>query len=1616
MSMTPEAKSRLSKVIRGTQNANNGGLRQLLLDELQAETERRYRLTIKNIKQANLNEAHETKRRRLQDWIDEQVRAETGSHKRKATDFLQQAVKQAAYTLLNRLVFLKLMEGMGLRKPLVLTGGWNSSGYRDFRALGATLARDESDRSEGFSFLLKLIFEDLATELPGLFGSAGIADLIPVTDSLLQTIVEAFDNAELETCWSDDMTLGWVYQYWNDPEREAIDAKLNDGGKVEPHEIASKTQMFTERYMVDWLLQNSLGPMWLAMCRQHGWTPDCEADGTLAALEQRRIAWRAQRDAGEVELTDLMPLQTDMERRWAYYVPQPIPDDAVQHAPDSVRDLKILDPAVGSGHFLVVAFDLLVALYEEEARHRAEAIHPAGISPSNAPAIYPAGISAISRGSSEAKTPGTETLTRTDPGRVAPSAQPATPPGSNAINATESGGAPTGDPRLIAQTPPGSNAADAIPAGSNASDATPPGSNASDAIPAGSNAPTLDSGVSTLDPPPSTLDFTPTAIVERILEHNLHGIDLDPRAVQIAAAALWLKAQTTCPDAQPKQLNLVASNLGITSLADDDAGLVELRKAVEQETGIPATLTNQIVEALRGAEHLGSLLKVDAAIAAAIDQLEDQRASAREEVTYNLFGPDGEYVKHSGAVDRTAVETGILSALENFLSRHTSADELGLRLRGQQLAAGVRFLRMNREGVYDLIVANPPYQGTSKLAQKKYVETQYTLGKADLFAAFLLRGLQLVRPHGVSAMLTMRNWMFIKQYSGLRQHLLEEFDLRALGDLSSGAFQEINAAQVVVSVAMTTFGRRSRTDAKSVAVRPFDDETLLTVGETQRKRAATLCHIGRHEFDPAALKVVPECPLVYWWDESLLRKYQSAPLIGDVSPSRAAQSTGDNVRFIRCVWEIDTPGFQRASVSNRYWQPLIKGAAGTAWCEPLGFVVAWGNHGLPLKASKSHKTDVPTCSLASEEFYLNVPGVAFSAIGAEFTARAHRYPSVFESMGSSIFPLDLPNAVCAMNSSTSREILTSLNPTVHFQVGDVNRLPLFQVSDSRTIWPRLEDAFTNHESHREPSVEFLQPGPSPWRYAQQWAQRAVDRDDGQPLPEYLAQLDPEPPTDHISFALGVALGRFEESAMTLDSSAIHPAGIAAISRGSSEAKTPGSQSPKRTDPGGVEDGADSATPSGSNALNATDSGGALRDPRLMAEIPAGSNALPHGILFLDGTLADNDLRDGLGLPQAKIIHDTWQTHGHAIAGNTSVRKWLRTKFFSDVHKGMYENRPIHWPLTSANKTFVAWINIHRWNARTLTHLLAKLNDTLRRINGEIEDLQNARNSTDKSAARDAKDTYDDTRAWKAELENFIVNVQQCADKGPPFPEVPAGKQAVPPRDCDAAFDPDLDDGVMINSAALWPLLDPVWKDPKKWWIELANANPKGNKDYDWSHLAMKYWPDRVDGKCQTDPSLAVAHGCFWKYHPAKAWKWELRLQDEIGPDFRIEETTYREDGGDAEHRTAYFAAKPAEALEAVEKELIRRRGKKGNIRIINQMILLEPGLWSALPEVCWDIESKFIKKQNAACRLIAPDEVEARKALLKSKPALQTIRQTLMNTITPHDPFASVGVIGENQE
>jgi len=266
--------------------------------------------------------------------------------------------------------------------------------------------------------------------------------------------------------------------------------------------------------------------------------------------------------------------------------------------------------------------------------------------------------------------------------------------------------------------------------------------------------------------------------------------------------------------------------------------------------------------------------------------------------------------------------------------------------------------------------------------------------------------------------------------------------------------------------------------------------------------------------------------------------------------------------------------------------------------------------------------------------------------------------------------------------------------------------------------------------------------------------------------------------------------------------------------------------------------------------------------------------------------------------------------------------------------------------------------------------------------------------------------------WRDELASFVELVTECAERGAPPTSPQTKKTPCPPRDVDARYDPDLDDGVMINSAALWPLLLPQWKDPKKWWTQLAAA--KGKKDYDWSHLAMRYWPDRVDAKCQEDPSLGVAHGCLWRYHPERAWAWELRLQDEIGPEFRIEEAPYdppglgsgpTNDPGHEAHRAAYLRDHAEDALAAVEKEALRRlRARKKDEEApdrIAELPLLEPGLWTVLPEPCWALELTIIEKQKADFRLRAPDEPQARAKLLADQPELAAERERLLEEVEP---------------
>jgi hypothetical protein len=138
--LTPEAKSKLSSTIRS--------LRERLLTDLHNAVDSAYRLSV-SLTKAGLAEEQYIKRQRLEQWLDEQSRSEAkgetkgkkGKNESLRERYLHTAEKLAAATLLNRLVVIKQMEAHGLIRPAVVTGGWQSSGYREFRDFAPELLK-----------------------------------------------------------------------------------------------------------------------------------------------------------------------------------------------------------------------------------------------------------------------------------------------------------------------------------------------------------------------------------------------------------------------------------------------------------------------------------------------------------------------------------------------------------------------------------------------------------------------------------------------------------------------------------------------------------------------------------------------------------------------------------------------------------------------------------------------------------------------------------------------------------------------------------------------------------------------------------------------------------------------------------------------------------------------------------------------------------------------------------------------------------------------------------------------------------------------------------------------------------------------------------------------------------------------------------------------------------------------------------------------------------------------------------------------------------------------------------------------------------------------------------
>jgi hypothetical protein len=237
-----------------------------------------------------------------------------------AADAARDYLRDAAFTTLNRFVALKMLEARELVQECI-TKGEQSAGYREFcgMAPGLPLLPD----STGYRLYIESLFDELSTEVKVLFDRRDPSSVLWPRRVTFEKLLEILNATELAGVWGEDETIGWVYQFFNGQDerrkmREESQAPRNS------RELAVRNQFFTPRYVVQFLTDNTLGRIWYEM------------RGTKTALAEK----------------------------CEYMVRKP-GEELAPRAKKDPRDLRVLDPACGSGHFLLYAFDLLLAIYEE---------------------------------------------------------------------------------------------------------------------------------------------------------------------------------------------------------------------------------------------------------------------------------------------------------------------------------------------------------------------------------------------------------------------------------------------------------------------------------------------------------------------------------------------------------------------------------------------------------------------------------------------------------------------------------------------------------------------------------------------------------------------------------------------------------------------------------------------------------------------------------------------------------------------------------------------------------------------------------------------------------------------------------------------------------------------------------------------------------------------------------------------------------------------------------------------------------------------------------------------------------------------------------------------------
>ena len=1163
---------------------------------------------------------------------------------------LDRIVREQAFTVLNRLAALRMAEARGLLVESV-GSGFQAKGFQLYGRLSGT---GLGETAEAYRIYLFSVFDELAQELPGLFYRFSPQGRLFPRESALLPLLNLINSDDIEPLWSEDETIGWIYQYFNSKEerksmRDASPAPRNS------RELAVRNQFFTPRYVVEFLVDNTLGRLWF------------NATG------------------GKTTLRD----------RCQYLLVKPDETPVVGTKLRDPRTLKLLDPACGSMHFGLYAFDLFIEIYRE-AWIWEQQYGPGALDLSTSPQ---AGFQPLS-------------LTYTDEGEYLRDV-----------------------PRLI-------------------------------------------------------------------IEHNIYGVDIDPRAVQIASLALWLRAQRAWHDTGVKAKDRPLIGVGHVVAAVAPPAELELRQQLTASMDKrDAVLFEKTLQLLKGLPELGVLLQVERELPKLIREV---YGGGKEE---DLFT-----AQDKGIWEKAEIR--LREALTDFATAAKSTYQG--RLFAQDALQGLRLIDLCSE-VFDVVVMNPPFGDTSS-STVDYLDYATPDWCKNLAAAFIVRMKMLLRSGACIGCVTDKTILIKSSYESFRQSCaLGEATIGPLADLGWGV---LDAANVEVTAAVFSCDGDIDSTQGFIDCRNDNNKDVRLIGAI------------RHQVDirwlaPAIFNRIPHASIAYDIPNFVLNFFSSLPPL-QASGARALQGHAIKMDWYgRLWWEVDPHSID----VNGRWTRMYNGGPFSRFGMPSVEIARWNEDGLFLKHHPSTRW--------SNSEYQHLPGIGYGKRGEVLDAHVVPVGHVFTVEGLFVLPEsfdDIWYYLGVLNAPLTSVIL-NLYCGQHKHAGYVNLLPIpaplpnlpthvtvanisragFQLRLKIEHLNELSGYFSGLlASAVEAGAKYFDVRLA---FTQQigFQIKALERDLAVAVEALygISKID----RDCISHQLDKYLGGGE---LNEQYGFLQQVG------------------------GGREAAAELFSYLvGATflrwSINATFSGQPVEasfDPRLPipSQSPAMSRVTHENTVSF---LSEVDLESRIQSCMSSIFgHNSEgvEVQMLSLLGVGSEIEYLRNHvgFFSD-HLAKYskgrKQAPIYWPFGTTSGLYTLWVYYPSLTSQTLyTATNDFVEPKLKQVGDDVTALRN------KGSARTSKDEkqFESLQAFELELIELRDTLLKLAP----------------------TYKPNLDDGVQISAAPLWPLFrhKPWQKVLKETWEKLEKG------DYDWAHLAINYWPERVRLKCKTDKSLAIAHG------------------------------------------------------------------------------------------------------------------------------------------------------------